>query len=206
MSIYNLESGPFGLCSGYWDKNVGVFRESTPTEKGECCINVCRPFVKKCRKLCQKSTTQDILKSCHIKCDKIEDLCEDNCQLSSNLWGKNNPIYEASDEFGCGNSFETSINKECVIKNKNGILGECNNKCASTGITDCKEHCDYSYGLISEKIKNPLDVGKNLEKPQTLKKVEDGKLTYNDGLYVLYSFAFAIILFGLYIIFTLHKK
>jgi hypothetical protein len=206
MSIYNLESGPFGLCSGYWDKNDEVFRQATPTEKGECCINVCRPFVKKCRELCHKSTTLDILKSCNIKCDKMEDICEDNCQLSSKLWGKNNPVYKASDEFGCGNSFETPINKECVIKNRNEILRECNNKCASTGITDCHEHCEYSYGLISEETKNPLDIGKNLETSQNLKDLQNVKSTYNDSLYVLYSFALAIILFGFYIIFTLHKK
>lgn len=82
---YNLRTGPFGLCSGYWDDNDQVFRQTTQREEIKCCINSCKPFVKECRELCKKSSTPSILKTCKNTCDDIQNLCEENCKLSGKL-------------------------------------------------------------------------------------------------------------------------
>lgn len=208
---YNLSSGPFGLCAGYWDEKDQIFRTATKTEEGECCINGCKPFVKECRELCKKSSTPDILETCYNTCDDVQKLCQDNCQLSSKLWGANNPIYKATKKFGCGNGFETPVNKTCAIQHKDEILRDCAQNCITMPTLNCKEHCEYSFGLISGEEKNPLDIGKDT---MITKKSIQNKLTllndndtrYNCMLYVVYAFALSVIIFGLYIMFRVYKK
>jgi len=125
---YNLRSGPFGLCSGYWDEKNRVFHRANKTEERKCCLNSCKPLTNECRDMCNLATNN---KTCHETCDDIEEICEDNCDLL----GDKNPIYN--------HGITNQINVDSVLKNKDEIIRFCRKNCVTTSEIDCQKHCEY---------------------------------------------------------------
>tara|TARA_B110000908_G_C10112037_1_gene383519 strand:- start:167 stop:823 length:657 start_codon:yes stop_codon:yes gene_type:complete len=209
---YNLRSGPFGLCSGYWDEEAQVFRRADQTEEGDCCLRTCKPFVDECVQSCPAGTTKEIRESCIQTCGDIKEICEDNCQLSSNLWGERNPIYKGTNEYGCGNGSETPVKLDCMRKNKGIILKFCQKNCLPSHGVDCEEHCAYSYDMIVNKEDNPLYKAKSVKGVRGVRSVKGCKGDKgNTGLmgtpsYILYGFSIAVILLGIYILVTLKTR
>lgn len=203
---YNLRSGPFGLCSGYWDNNSHIFRRADQTEEGDCCLRTCKPFIDQCVKTCPRGSTDSIRKRCYLACNNMKEICESNCMLSSELWGANNPIFEGTSKYGCGNGFEQSIDIDCVINNKDDIIKFCGKQCTPTSGIDCQEHCEYSYDMIINKGENPLNIiipddkgdDKGINKGVNKGTQVVGK---NNGvLYVLYVYLISVVLLGVYIL------
>ncbi len=150
---YNLNPGPFGLCSKIWDEDSQTFKKANKTETGDCCLYTCKPTVDQCVKYCHESNNTSI---CYKTCTNIKELCETNCQLSTELLGYKNPIFKGTDAFGCGNKFEQTIDKNCILKNKDNILKICQNNCLPTSDIDCYKHCEYSFNTLASKHINPL--------------------------------------------------
>ena len=77
---YNLNAGPFSLCSGTRDENSKSYKRATVTEIGECCLQTCVPTIKECHELCKDSNNPE---ACHQTCNDIKESCEYNCMLSN---------------------------------------------------------------------------------------------------------------------------
>lgn len=194
MSLYNFNSdGFFGLCSGYWDEKSRTFKGTNETEKADCCLRTCKPFINECVKQCPNSEPKN-RKSCYKSCDDIKEICEDNCQLSNNMWGVNNPIYKGTEQSGCGNGVYTTLNKKCILDNKEKIIKICEDNCS----VNCKNHCIYSYNLISNKNSNPL----SFNIPINTKKTT----TTSTTAYIIYALSISGIIFGIYILWILKNR
>jgi hypothetical protein len=189
---YNLRSGPFGLCSGYWDADAHVFRRANKTEEGDCCLLTAKPLVDKCVELCAKAEPR-YQKLCYESCTDIRETTKANCQLSSADWGTDNPIYKGTKASGCGDSIYKLLDMECVRQNKYKILDVCRYECLPSDKLDCDQHCRYSYKMISDEKNNPLYF-KQSHKSLHVKRTKG----YHNN--VLYGLAIAGILFGLWIL------
>ena len=193
MNNKDLTSGPFGLCSGYLDEQSNTFKTFNHTEKGTCCLNTCQPFIDECVKMCETSTD----KTCIQTCTDIKNICLYNCRLSNDIWGTDNPIYKATNKYGCGNGLHTTINMKCMMKNKNNILNDCNKLCTSTPTVNCKNHCDYSYMALSDPTTIPLYIKNN----KNNKNTKNTKNTNIDIITVIiYIYSMVVIIFGIYIL------
>jgi hypothetical protein len=185
---HNLDSGPFGLCSGYWDKNAQIFRKADQTDIAVCCMKTCETFVDKCKELCPKAE-EKYKNLCYQTCDDIQKTCGDFCDLSSTVLGSDNPIFKGIKEKGCGDGLYKSVDKECVKKNKNDIIKICLNSCIDSEQLDCEKHCNYSYKIILDEDDTKYE---NPSKPKGHKK-----------MYIIYSLAIIGIIFGIWILSTL---
>jgi len=202
MSTYNLLSGPFGLCSGIWDEHAKIFRRADDTEKGECCFNTCKPFVQKCVENCPKASSTHFEDLCYKTCHDIKESCKNNCLLSSNSWSLNNPIYDGTKKFGCGDGFGHSINEECLKKHKDGILKECQRNCLPTQDLDCQKHCIYSYNFLTDDKADPLSFDRVIGTRSSDSSGSSGISSWGGiSLYILfYSLVFVVIMLGIYIL------
>lgn len=195
---YNLRSGPFGLCSGYWDEKSQLFRRADETEQGDCCVKTCKPFVDACANMCPKAAPE-YQGLCYKTCDDIVTTCGDFCKLSSPVWGANNPILKGTKEKGCGDGIYEPLNIECIKKNQNDIINICRHDCTTTSKLDCEQHCDYSYGIISDKKADPLYFEKKIEdlKSMSIKRTRDDG---DNVQYIVYALAIVGIVFGIWIL------
>lgn len=166
--MYNSQSGPFGLCSGIWDENAKIFRRANETDKAICCFNTCKPFVQTCVKNCPKAKTSHFRELCYKTCHDIKESCKNNCLLSGNSWNVDNPIYNGTRKFGCGDGFGHPIDEECMKKHTYGIMQECQRSCLPTSDLDCQKHCEYSYNFLTDDSVDPLafDIPKNISKKE----------------------------------------
>ena len=115
---YDLDSGPFGLCTGYWDKNNNIFRKFGSTDMYKCCLKSCIPNIEECYKLCN-NVNKGSVSRCNKICEDIEESCSDFCRLSSpGFWGMDSPIYEGIKKFGCGDIYYNTIDKKCMEINR----------------------------------------------------------------------------------------
>jgi hypothetical protein len=185
---HNLDSGPFGLCSGYWDKDANIFRKADQTDIAICCMKTCETFVDECKEQCPKAEPK-YQHLCYQTCDDIQTSCGDFCDLSSPVWGSDNPILKGSREKGCGDGIYKSLDKECVKNNKNDIINICLNTCIDSDQLDCEKHCNYSYKIISDE-----DNKKNNSLYESVRKQKG----YN--MYIIYFFAIIFIIFGIWIL------
>ena len=193
MSLYNFNSdGFFGLCSGYWDEKSQTFKGTNETERSDCCLRTCKPFIDECVKQCPNSKPNN-RKSCYKSCDDIKEICEDTCQLSNNIWGVNNPIYKGTEQSGCGNGVYTPLNKKCILNNKKKILKICEDNCS----VNCKNQCIYSYNLISNKNSNPLSFNIPINTSENKKRTTH---------YIIYALSISGIIFGIYILWILKNR
>jgi hypothetical protein len=195
---YNSLSGPFGLCSEYWDEKASVFRKADETEQGDCCMRTCKPFVDECAELCPKVEAK-YQKLCYKTCGDIQNSCKDFCSLSSPMSGVNNPIFKGTKEKGCGDGIYELLNKECIKKNKNDILNICRNSCIQSDKLDCEKHCHYSLNLISEEKANPL----YFKKKVGAMAVKNTGGQVNIIQYIIYALVIVGIVFGIWILATL---
>jgi hypothetical protein len=196
----NLLSGPFGLCYGYWDETSQVFIKDNQTEQWKCCLRSCEPTKDKCVEICEESTSDHNKETCYKTCFDIKKECEDNCRLLSNLWGEDNPIFKGTTAYDCGDGFAHPIDKECLRKNKDGILKLCGVNCIPTSDIDCYDHCNHSYYILNEGS-NLLDISKpvtnlNIKTIRNLKKINILHL------YIFVIVVIVVLVFGLYIFFV----
>jgi hypothetical protein len=205
MSLkYNSQSGPFGLCSGYWDEKSHLFRLADETEKSDCCLSTCKPLIDKCVELCPKAEAKH-RNSCYKSCDDIKEACVSNCKLSSGVFGRSNPIFKGTEAAGCGNGVYKPIDKECAIKNKIKIMNICRNNCTPTSNVECTKHCQYSFDFNTDANTNPL----SFTKPSKLLKSPYIKSTHGEGnsvMYIVYALVIFGIIFGIYIIWKLKNS
>ena len=202
MSITKDIYGLFGLCSGYWDQKSNMLKKFDNVDRGHCCLNTCKPFVDECVKECPTITPKD-RKLCYKVCGDIREICEDNCLLSSDMWGINNPINKGTSEFGCGDGVYKKYDMDCLLKNKDDIIKYCQSHCLSSHDVDCKRHCDWSYNLITNKNSNPL----YFDVPNTVgARYPYIKGNKNNIQYIIYSLVVVGIIFGIYILLMLRSR
>lgn len=195
---YNLRSGPFGLCTGYWDENERIYKGANRTQELDCCLSNCKPFIEECKTTCQKIDSDYIKGTCEQTCEDIKNNCEDNCKLSSENWGVNNPIFNSIGKYGCGDGYYKPIDNNCIRKNKKDILLECKKSCIPTNDINCDEHCEYSYNLIYK------SEDKTTFLSQRKMSSQYGVVSHltKDYMYILYSFSLSVIILGIYILFS----
>ena len=198
--IYNLQTGPFGLCSGHWDEKTQVFRRADETEQGDCCLRTCKPLIDLCSRTCPKAEPK-YQELCYKTCEDISVTCGDFCKLSSPIWGSTNPIFKGIKEQGCGDYLYEPLNNECIKKNKDGIINICRQNCRSSHTLDCDKHCQYSYNIISDDKTNPLYFKKNIEGLKSFSvKNNKYKRVDNNIMYIIYSLVIVGIIFGMWIL------
>jgi hypothetical protein len=196
---YTIPSGPFGLCSGYWDEKSDSFISSDITEVGNCCLRACKPFVDECVKSCPEAENK-YRNLCYESCSDIREACEDNCELNNELWYIDNPIFIGTREVGCGDDLYKTIVKECAIKNKNKIINICKKNCTPNSYINCRQLCEYSFDMITDKKNNPLFFKQPQSIPQKLQKIKNTNNDVNDVNSVIYAVGIVSIIFGIYII------
>jgi hypothetical protein len=190
---YDLESGPFTMCTGYWDKNNDTFRKFQSTDTYKCCLTTCFPDVEECNKLCT-NIKKGSVSTCNKICENVKKACYNYCQLSTpNYWGMNDPIYEGIKTLGCGEPYYNIIDKKCLEINKDKIINMCKYKCIPTISIGCENHCKYMYNYLinyDTEYKSILD-------DSLLTKT----LVNNDKYikYILYAIFISFILVALYI-------
>jgi|688.fasta_scaffold314394_2 hypothetical protein len=193
---YNLDSGPFGLCTGYWDENNNTFRKFGSTDTYKCCLTSCIPEIEECYKLCN-NVKKGSISRCNKICKDIEKSCHDYCQLSTpHFWGMDDPIYEIIKKFGCGDGYYNTIDKKCIEINKDAIVNICNKNCIPTRSIGCENHCKYMYDSLINSNISISKKNKSISDKVFVKPIED-KSDYI--LYVLYAIFIGFILVALYI-------
>lgn len=193
-------TGPFGLCSGIWDKETNQYIRATDSEIMDCCMRNNLPLVEKCAQKCHKLKTRKLRNTCAITCYDISKMSVANCMLSSEFWrADKNSIVKATKHYGCGDGRFRPIDTECVEKNKEDILSLCRRECIPGITTDCEENCKFSYRSLVDPNTDPL-------KKRVIQLNEeldlDGTPTETDNsVYIVYALGVAVILIGLYILF-----
>ena len=198
---YNLNSGPFRMCSGVWDENKHTFKRLGSTEIYNCCLTSCEPHIEECYKLCNNVKKESL--GSHNRCDKIcKDLqqsCFSTCQLSTpGHWGGDDFMYEIIKKMGCGDTYYNTIDKKCIEINKNEIINQCNDHCTSDMSVGCEDHCKNMYDSFLEnpnkhQIENHIKSSTNILFEQLKEEPHDYIL------YVLYAILISFILAALYI-------
>ena len=187
MSTYDLDVGPFGLCSSKFTN--GVFTEANATDMYKCCLRTCRPVVDECVRLC-KLTSNETKVNCYNTCDDISTSCDDNCKLSTDYyWGVDNDIYKGTVAFGCGDGYYTVINKECMKENKDGVINICTSSCLPTSTKNCEYHCQYSYN----KLVNPQDNVLAFKKEVVVPVSRSGYIIGGYSRYIVFYILFCLV-------------
>lgn len=143
---YQKERGPFTMCNGYFDSSTNKFIKYGATNRIKCCLRTCLPFVNECRGRCTLQNKE----KCNQTCDQISTVCEDTCQLESDLRGEDNPLFTAAKNKGCGTVYYDDWDMDCLFKNKEEIITECQDNCLPTFDTGCQKHCQYSFDEITD--------------------------------------------------------
>jgi hypothetical protein len=194
---YNLDSGPFGLCSGYWDEKTNSFKKSGSTDTYKCCLSSCIPNIEECNKLCN-SVTKGSTTRCNKICKDIEQSCNDYCELATpRFWGMDDPMYDIIKDFGCGSNYYDTIDIKCMERNKDKIISICNKNCIPTISIGCKNHCKYMYDLLTKSLNLKIKKTSQAE----YKSFIENNNNSNYVSYILYSILIVFILVAFYYIF-----
>jgi hypothetical protein len=195
---YNLDSGPFGLCSGYWDEKTNSFKKSGSTDTYKCCLSSCIPNIEECNKLCN-SVTKGSTTRCNKICKDIEQSCNDYCELATpRFWGMDDPMYDIIKDFGCGSNYYDTIDIKCMERNKDKIISICNKNCIPTISIGCKNHCKYMYDLLTKSLNLKI---KKTSQAEYKSFIENNNNNSNYVSYILYSILIVFILVAFYYIF-----
>jgi hypothetical protein len=151
-----LPAGLFGLCSGKYDKETGKFVKDSQTNIAKCCMETCKPTVTTCYNLCNnakkaKKLDDFLYNKCTSYCSEVITSCKDNCQLSTTqgLWGPTDNIYKSINKYGCGKNFYDKLDINCIKKNYDNIINDCNHLCSPTRYDlSCTNHCQFSLNYI----------------------------------------------------------
>lgn len=198
-----LFSGPFGLCSGVWDKRLKKYIKATDTEIGVCCMRTNEPLVKECTEKCPTLKTKKLRANCAKTCSDITKLSQANCMLSGKFWEVDkNPIFIGSNQYGCGDELFKQIDKECMKKNKEDILRLCRKNCTPSPQIDCTKHCEYSWKFLVDPETMFLTHQVSKLNDHLSEKELDGTPTGSgNSVYVGYALGVIVIILGLYILF-----
>lgn len=192
LNYGSTENGPFGLCRGIWDPDSNKYNRATETQIAKCCLNTNFPTIQECYHQCSKFSSKPEHTKCVEKCNRIAEISEANCQLSSSNWGTNNSLYKALEDFNCDGGYYRPVDIKCLEDNKEDILKKCRRICTQSSTMDCTQHCKFMYNII----RNP-DVTKMRD--TTTYKTSIRSRTCNT-VYIGYSLGCAVILLGIWII------
>ena len=160
----SIKTGKFGLCSNVWSTN-GDTKSLIPATESDimkCCLQTAAPWTEMCLERCKKmhgpdsseGTYQDYI-NCRYNCGRMVLATENACALSNpGVWRGNSPIIPCITKFGCGTY--PNYDKECIRKNKDGLVSCCNSGCWPTSTMSCTQHCSLKYYDIVGETKDPL--------------------------------------------------
>lgn len=205
---YQVHSGKFGLCSAVWDEESRTLRAATESDVMKCCLQTAKPWTEMCLDRCEKlfgpqtnNTFQDYI-NCRYNCGRMILATENACALSNpKIWRGNSPIIPCVSQYGCGKY--PNYDKECIKRNKDGLIRCCNKTCWPSSTMSCTQHCTLKYFDLAGETKDPLiaafDQSKEIETSafdQNLPGTGD-----NSWVWYLISLGVAIVFVGVFIAF-----
>lgn len=180
---FNLRSGMFPTCSGYWDEQSGQFRRSDSTQLAKCCVDDCVAPVQYCKEFCrqqhgpgQPNDSPDLLRNCLETCNDEREACLATCRLSSPYVGLDNNYIQCANRFGCKGLRELPDAK-CVEENKDRIFQCCRDTCIPTRDLDCQAHCEFLQTITID----PTKIGIPKTSDQSLRAVSRKFKVYPDN-------------------------
>lgn len=209
-NTFNMKSGMFTTCSGYWDNKTHSFHPADSTNVAACCARNCGNSVKYCQKFCYDNSGEGqmfhdpgMLSRCLDTCNDQRNACLDTCRLSSPYVGTRNNYIECAKGQGCIGTGPLALpTPECVGKNKDAIMTCCRKTCTPHKDLDCQKHCDF----LQETSINPDKMGVPRVTKQTLREISGELRTHPDNTwaYVLGAVILSFILITGWLL--LHRK
>lgn len=154
--IYSIGASRLAFCKAVWNPKTKKYENDNSMNTIQCCMNKCDDYLSFCYEQC--GNNQD----CVQRCDELSSNCANTCiDYDSEGIGI---ISECAVNEGCS-SYPT-LNKECMMKNRDKIIKCCKEGCIPTMTVDCGEQCqDFFYNLTHgieknlQKIKSDLTLG-----------------------------------------------
>lgn len=160
-SFFNLTTGMFPTCAGYWDEKTQRYMPADNTQIAKCCIENCKNSLTFCHDYCienegigKKYYNPTLFSRCLTSCNYHRDFCFQTCRLTSSNVGINNDYLKCAAKYGCEGKNGID-DPDCVRKHKDEIYKCCRNNCVPTRYVDCDENCKF----LEQVTINPRKLG-----------------------------------------------